>query len=117
LYEIDAFDEVNRTMKNFNGLSERELLALAISLEEEDERIYADFFEGLRQDFAASATVFDSMRKDESEHRFYFPVARQKCPFAFAEFLYFFVCACLEGLAPMIGSTKHLSRKELDRLF
>jgi rubrerythrin len=56
-------------MKNFNGLSERELLALAISLEEEDERIYADFFEGLRQDFAASATVFDSMRKEESEHR------------------------------------------------
>src|ERR1700751_4008148 len=39
-------------MKNFNELSERELLALAISLEEEDERIYADFFEGLRQDFS-----------------------------------------------------------------
>src|SRR5246127_3451079 len=56
-------------MKNFNELSERELLALAISLEEEDERIYADFFEGLRQDFPGSATVFDSMRKEESEHR------------------------------------------------
>jgi erythrin-vacuolar iron transport family protein len=56
-------------MKNFNKLSERELLALAISLEEEDERIYADFFEGLRQDFPGSATVFDSMRKEESEHR------------------------------------------------
>lgn len=56
-------------MKNFNELSERELLALAISLEEEDERIYADFFEGLRQDFAASATVFDNMRREESDHR------------------------------------------------
>jgi erythrin-vacuolar iron transport family protein len=38
-------------MKNFNALSEREILALAISLEEEDERVYADFAEGLKQDF------------------------------------------------------------------
>jgi aspartate oxidase len=30
-------------MKNFKELSEREILALAISLEEEDERVYADF--------------------------------------------------------------------------
>src|ERR1700737_3939255 len=56
-------------MKNFNELSEREILALAISLEEEDERVYADFSEGLRQDFPASATVFDSMQKEESGHR------------------------------------------------
>src|ERR1700739_897371 len=56
-------------MKNFKELSEREILALAISLEEEDECVYADFFEGLRQDFGASAAVFDSMRKEESEHR------------------------------------------------
>src|SRR5580692_10870677 len=56
-------------MKNFNELSEREILALAISLEEEDERVYADFFEGLRQDYAGSAAMFDSMRKEESEHR------------------------------------------------
>ena len=55
-------------MKSFNELSERELLALAIALEE-DERIYADFFDGLRQDFPGSATVFDSMRREESEHR------------------------------------------------
>src|SRR5258708_35169026 len=40
-------------MKNFNTLSEREILALAISLEEEDERVYADFAEGLMQDFPA----------------------------------------------------------------
>jgi erythrin-vacuolar iron transport family protein len=56
-------------MKNFNTLSERETLALAISLEEEDERVYADFAEGLKQDFPASASVFDAMRGDESGHR------------------------------------------------
>ena len=56
-------------MKNFNELSEREILALSISLEEEDERVYADFFEGLRSDYAGSAAVFDSMRQEESEHR------------------------------------------------
>ncbi len=56
-------------MKNFNALSEREILALAISLEEEDERVYADYAEGLRQDFPASAAVFDGMREEESGHR------------------------------------------------
>ena len=56
-------------MKNFNDLSEREILALAISLEEEDERVYADFAEGLRQNFAASASMFDAMRTEESGHR------------------------------------------------
>src|ERR1700693_1107622 len=56
-------------MQNFDSLSEREILALAISLEEEDERIYADFAEGLRQDFPASAAVFDGMRTEESIHR------------------------------------------------
>jgi erythrin-vacuolar iron transport family protein len=56
-------------MKNFDALSEQEILALAISLEEEDERVYADFAEGLRQTFPASATVFDGMRVEESGHR------------------------------------------------
>src|SRR6202790_4839413 len=56
-------------MRNFDSLSEREILALAISLEEEDERVYADFAEGLRQDFPASAAVFDGMRTEESTHR------------------------------------------------
>jgi rubrerythrin len=56
-------------MKNFNTLSEREILALAISLEEEDERVYADYADGLKQDFPASASVFDAMRGDESGHR------------------------------------------------
>jgi rubrerythrin len=56
-------------MRKFDSLSEREILALAISLEEEDERIYADYAEGLRQDFPASAAVFDGMREEESGHR------------------------------------------------
>jgi rubrerythrin len=56
-------------MRNFDSLSEREILALAISLEEEDERIYSDFAEGLRQEFPASAAVFDGMRTEESSHR------------------------------------------------
>jgi len=56
-------------MKKFDELSEREILALAIALEEEDERVYADFAEGLRQDFPASAAVFEGMRAEESGHR------------------------------------------------
>ena len=56
-------------MRSFDSLSEREILALAISLEEEDERVYADYAEGLRQDFPASASVFDGMRAEESTHR------------------------------------------------
>jgi len=56
-------------MRSFDSLSEREVLALAISLEEEDERIYADFAEGLREDFPATAAVFSGMREEESGHR------------------------------------------------
>ncbi len=56
-------------MRDFSSLSEKEVLALAISLEEEDERIYDDLAEGLRKDFPASAAVFDGMREEESGHR------------------------------------------------
>lgn len=56
-------------MRSFESLSEKEILALAISLEEEDERIYADYAEGLRQDFPASAALFDGMREEETDHR------------------------------------------------
>ena len=56
-------------MKNFETLSEREVLSLAISLEEEDERVYADFSEGLRQDYPATASVLGAMRAEESGHR------------------------------------------------
>ena len=56
-------------MRDFHSLSEREILALAISLEEEDERIYSDFAEGLRESFPASAAVFEGMQQEESGHR------------------------------------------------
>src|SRR5918912_1395764 len=56
-------------MRDFESLSEREILALAISLEEEDARIYADFAEGLREAYPATAEVFDGMREEESGHR------------------------------------------------
>jgi len=56
-------------MRDFKSLTEREILALAISLEEEDERVYADFAESFRQDFPATAEVFDGMRIEESGHR------------------------------------------------
>jgi rubrerythrin len=56
-------------MRTFESLTDREILALAISLEEEDERIYADYAERLRHDFPASASVFEEMRDEESGHR------------------------------------------------
>ena len=55
--------------KNFDELSEREILALAISLEEEDGRIYGDFADGLREAYPASARVFEEMQAEESQHR------------------------------------------------
>jgi rubrerythrin len=56
-------------VKRFKDLSERELLALAISLEEEDERVYGDFAEGFREHYPATAQLFAEMRAEESEHR------------------------------------------------
>ena len=38
-------------MRNFSDLTEREVLALAIANEEEDDRIYTDIAEGLRQEY------------------------------------------------------------------
>lgn len=55
--------------KNFKDLTEREILALAIQLEEEDSRVYADFAEGLREANPATAKVFEEMQAEESRHR------------------------------------------------
>ncbi|KQU51818.1 hypothetical protein ASG72_09945 [Bosea sp. Leaf344] len=55
--------------RRFDDLSEKEVLALAISSEEEDGRIYAIYADKLRQDFPASAAVFDGMAAEESQHR------------------------------------------------
>ena len=55
--------------ENFKDLSEQEILALAISLEETDARIYADFAAGLRADYPATAQIFEEMEAEEDEHR------------------------------------------------
>ena len=55
--------------KNFKDLTEREIVALAIALEEEDGRIYADFIDGLRDTYPASAEMFEQMQAEESQHR------------------------------------------------
>jgi rubrerythrin len=56
-------------MRDFTSLSEREILALAISSEEEDGRVYADFAERLRDDYPDSARIFTDMSVEENEHR------------------------------------------------
>jgi rubrerythrin len=56
-------------MKNFDELNEQEIIALAISLEEEDERFYSDLVEAVKENFPASAAIFEGMKKQESNHR------------------------------------------------
>ena len=55
--------------KNFSDLTEREILALAIQSEEEDSRVYADFADGLKGTYPATAKVFEEMQAEESRHR------------------------------------------------
>ena len=56
-------------MKRFAELSEQEILALSITNEEEDSRIYRGFAEGLRDQYPASAKMFDEMAEEENRHR------------------------------------------------
>ncbi|ABF42625.1 Rubrerythrin [Candidatus Koribacter versatilis Ellin345] len=56
-------------MRNFESLNVREILALAITLEEEDARVYADFADGLKDTFPATAEIFEGMRQEEIQHR------------------------------------------------
>jgi erythrin-vacuolar iron transport family protein len=56
-------------VKRFADLTEQEVLALAITNEEEDSRIYRDFAQGLREEYPASAKVFDEMADEEVNHR------------------------------------------------
>ncbi|NOT69772.1 MAG: rubrerythrin [Hyphomicrobium sp.] len=56
-------------MRRFSELDDREILALAISLEEEHGRIYAEYASGLVEAYPASATVFTEMAEEENEHR------------------------------------------------
>jgi rubrerythrin len=55
--------------RSFSSLSEQEMLALAISSEEDDGRIYQTYADGLRQDFPDTAKIFDEMAEEEDEHR------------------------------------------------
>jgi rubrerythrin len=55
--------------RSFDSLSEQEVLALAISSEEDDGRIYRAYAEGLREDFPQSAKIFDDMAVEEDGHR------------------------------------------------
>src|SRR5260221_2396484 len=55
--------------RKFKDLTEREILALAVSVEEEGGRVFADFAEGLRETYPATAKLFDDMGAEESEHR------------------------------------------------
>ena len=55
-------------MKNFSDLTEQELLALAIALEEEDNRTYSDFAEGLRDNYPGTAKMLGAMADEESGH-------------------------------------------------
>jgi len=55
--------------RRFRDLTEQEILALAISSEEDDSRIYRSYAERLRADYPASAAVFDGMAEEEDRHR------------------------------------------------
>jgi erythrin-vacuolar iron transport family protein len=71
-------------VKRFRDLTEGEILALAITNEEEDSRIYRGFAEGLRQQYPASAKVFEEMAEEEVRHRgMLFDLYREK----FGEYL------------------------------
>jgi erythrin-vacuolar iron transport family protein len=55
--------------RRFDDLSQQEIIALAISSEEEDGRIYAAYANKLRAGYPASARIFDDMAEEENEHR------------------------------------------------
>jgi rubrerythrin len=56
-------------MQSFESLTEKEILALAISQEEEDAHIYDDFADGLKEIYPAQAEKFAQMRGEEDGHR------------------------------------------------
>lgn len=55
--------------KKFKDLTEREILALAVTSEEEDGRIYGEFADALRESYPATAEMFEEMRAEEAVHR------------------------------------------------
>src|ERR671932_1400279 len=61
--------EARAAVKNFADLTEREVLAVAISSEEEDSRIYMTFAEDLKERYPDSAKLFEQMAEEERGHR------------------------------------------------
>lgn len=55
--------------KRFSDLTEQQILALAISAEEDDARIYLSYADRLRADFPSSAKMFEAMAAEEDTHR------------------------------------------------
>jgi rubrerythrin len=55
--------------RRFSDLSEQEILALAISSEEDDARIYRSYAERLRAEYPSTAAIFDGMAVEEDGHR------------------------------------------------
>jgi len=55
--------------KQFRDLNEQQILALAISAEEDDARIYRGYAESLRAEYPASARIFEDMAAEEDDHR------------------------------------------------
>ena len=58
-----------KPMRSFETLTEQEILALAIALEEEDARIYDDFADGLKENYPEQAEKFKELRREEDGHR------------------------------------------------
>ena len=54
---------------HFKELTESQVLALAVSAEEEDAHIYRDFAESLQDEFPASSELFEKMAAEEDGHR------------------------------------------------
>ncbi len=54
--------------KSFAELTPSEILALAISLEEDDARIYGDFAGRMKEKYPATAQMLESMRDEERTH-------------------------------------------------
>jgi erythrin-vacuolar iron transport family protein len=62
-FRIEAAD-----VKRFSDLTEQEVLALAISNEDEDNRIYRSFADGLRSSYPDTAGMYDKMAEEEIGH-------------------------------------------------
>ena len=60
---------VNFNKRSFQQLNQQEILALAISNEEDDGRIYQSFAENLREDYPDTANMFTEMAEEENQHR------------------------------------------------